>query len=143
MWFRVRARVASILDVPAKEDRVSRYFDICLIVLIVVNVIAVILESVDSLQARWSDGFQAIERVSLVIFSIEYVLRVWSIVDNRWRAEYQHALWGRLRMRWRCCHVPGSVQVMRVAGQWQSVVVVAGHSVCTGYGSLITSKRSG
>lgn len=97
MWFLVRARVASILDVPEKGDRVSRYFDICLIALIVVNVVAVTLESVDSLQARWSDVFHAIESVSLVLFSIEYLLRVWSIVDNRWRSEYRHPLWGRLR----------------------------------------------
>ena len=61
------------------------------------NVVAVILESVDRLQARWGDVFRTIETVSLVIFSIEYVLCVWSIIDNRWRREYRHPVWGRLR----------------------------------------------
>ena len=97
MWLRVRARTASILDVPEQGDRVSRYFDYCLIALIVVNVVAVILESVNTLHARWGDTFRAIETVSLVIFSLEYVARVWSIVDNRWRSEYRHPVWGRLR----------------------------------------------
>ena len=97
MWFRVRARTASILDVPEHGDTVSRYFDVFLIILIVVNVVAVILESVGSLRARWADAFYTIETVSLVIFSLEYVLRVWSIVDNRWRPEYAHPVWGRLR----------------------------------------------
>ena len=97
MWFRVRARTATILDVPEPGDRVSWFVGICLIALIVVNVVAVILESVDRLQARWGDVFRTIETVSLVIFSIEYVLRVWSIIDNRWRREYRHPVWGRLR----------------------------------------------
>ena len=97
MWYRVRARTASILDVPAPNDSVSRYFDFFLIALIVVNVVAVILESVDSLHTRWATTFHAVETVSLVIFSFEYVFRVWSIVDNRWRAEYHHPLLGRLR----------------------------------------------
>lgn len=97
MWYRVRARTASILDVPEHGDTVSKYFDLFLIALIVVNVVAVILESVSVLQQRWTDVFYFIEISSLVIFSLEYVFRVWSIIDNKWRPEYAHPLWGRLR----------------------------------------------
>lgn len=97
MLNRLRARTASILDVPETGDTLSRVFDVCLIALILVNVVAVVLESVDALQAKWATTFYVIETASLAIFSLEYGLRVWSIVDNRWRPEYRHPLWGRLR----------------------------------------------
>ncbi|MCB1755953.1 MAG: ion transporter [Gammaproteobacteria bacterium] len=93
----VRARTAAILDVSINGDRVSRIVDYFLICLIIVNVVAVILESVEEIHARWAYTFYLIERVSLLIFSIEYVLRVWSIVDNSYRPKYAHRLWGRLK----------------------------------------------
>jgi voltage-gated potassium channel len=76
---------------------VSRFFDTFLIVLIVVNVVAIILESVAALQARWGAAFEWLETVSVMIFTVEYLLRVWSIVDNRWQPQYQAPLRGRLR----------------------------------------------
>jgi voltage-gated potassium channel len=97
MWYLWRARTAVILDVPEPGDRVSRYFDLFLIALIVVNVGAVILESVGELRVQWGGVFFLIETVSLVIFSLEYLARVWSIVDNKWREEYRDPVWGRLR----------------------------------------------
>ncbi len=119
MWLRVRARTASILDVPEQGDRVSRYFDYGLIALIVVNVVAVILESVNALHARWGDTFRTIETVSLVIFSLEYMARVWSIVDNRWRSEYQHPVWGRLRFMRSPMAI---VDLLAVAPFWLSMI---------------------
>lgn len=97
MWYRVRRRAATILDVSDPNDRTSRIFDSFLIALILINVIAVILESVVSLHVRFGTTFAVIENVSLVVFTVEYLLRIWSIVDNKWRAEYRHPLWGRLR----------------------------------------------
>jgi voltage-gated potassium channel len=97
MWYRVRARTASILDAAEADDPLSKKFGIFLIALIVVNVVAVVLESVAVLRIRWAGVFSTIEIVSLVVFSVEYVLRVWSIVDNRWHQEYHRPLLGRLR----------------------------------------------
>lgn len=97
MWYRVRARTASILDAADADDPLSRKFGIFLIVLIVINVVAVVLESVAALRLRWGGVFAAIESVSLVVFSIEYLLRVWSIVDNRWHQQYHRPFLGRLR----------------------------------------------
>ncbi len=97
LWYRVRARTASLLDVPGPDDTASRLIDIGIMALILVNVAAVILGSVRSLQTSYATVFVVIEWVSVVIFTLEYLLRVWSIVDNRWRREYAHPLWGRLR----------------------------------------------
>jgi voltage-gated potassium channel len=97
MWQRIRRRTASILDVSEPDDRISRSFDYFIIALILLNFLAVILESVRSVRMVWGTEFRVFEIFSVVVFTVEYVLRVWSIVDNRWRSEYRHGLWGRLR----------------------------------------------
>ena len=96
-WLRMRKRVSELLDVPESGDRASQFADLFIISLIVVNVTAMTLETVEALQLRWHFAFRALEQVSLYVFSIEYLLRVWSIVDNKWRNEYRDPLWGRLR----------------------------------------------
>lgn len=119
MWYRWRARTAVILDIPEPGDRVSRYFDLVLIALIVVNVSAVILESVGELRVRWGGVFSLIETASLVIFSLEYLARVWSIVDNKWREEYRDPLWGRLRFMRSPLAV---IDLLAVAPFWLSMI---------------------
>jgi voltage-gated potassium channel len=97
MWLRLRARTATVLDIAAPGDAVSRVFDQALIALILVNVLAVILESVPALRQQWGHVFRAFEYFSVAIFTVEYLARIWSIVDNRWRQEYAHPVRGRLR----------------------------------------------
>ncbi len=41
-----------------------------------------ILETVDSLRARHAAAFAAFELVSVVVFSVEYLLRLWSCTDH-------------------------------------------------------------
>jgi voltage-gated potassium channel len=89
--------VATILDAMDSDDPLARTFGVLLITLIVINIVAVVLESVAVLRLRWSGVFSTIETVSLVVFTIEYLLRVWSIVDNRWHTAYRRPFWGRLR----------------------------------------------
>jgi voltage-gated potassium channel len=62
--------------------------------LIVANTLAVILETVDSFYAKYQMAFEYFELFSVVIFTIEYILRVWSITESE---NYQSAITGRLR----------------------------------------------
>jgi voltage-gated potassium channel len=96
-WYRWRARCASILDVPEPGDTLSRLFDYFLIALILANFVAVVLESIDGVQAAYGYELRLFEVASVLVFTAEYLLRVWSIVDNRWRSEYRHPVRGRLR----------------------------------------------
>ena len=56
----------------------SKLFDILLIALIIVNVAAMMLETVPGLPALWQHELHIIEVVSVLIFTIEYILRVYS-----------------------------------------------------------------
>ena len=73
-----KRRIYEILEKSQVGDRHSFFCDIFLTVLIVVNLIAVCLETIDSLSAAYKPIFDAIELFSVSIFSIEYGLRIWS-----------------------------------------------------------------
>ena len=72
-------RLYQLLEKAEDGDRASRLVDICLSVLVFVNVIAVSLETVDSLHAAYAELFWWIETVSVTLFAIEYGMRVWSV----------------------------------------------------------------
>ena len=93
----LRKRVAEILLVSDKHDRWSRRADVALMGLITLNVIAVVLESMDSLDAVWHAQFAAFDAFSVIVFSVEYVLRVWSAADNPWKKDEYQGVRGRLR----------------------------------------------
>jgi voltage-gated potassium channel len=71
-------RVFEIVEKGQSNDPVSRFCDLFLFVLIVINLVAVCLETVDALYAQYRGVFIAVELVSVVIFSIEYGARIWS-----------------------------------------------------------------
>jgi voltage-gated potassium channel len=92
----LRHRLADLFDDDAPRTLTVRLFNAALAVLIIVNVTAVILESVDWLRVRYPFTFVTIERVATAIFAAEYVLRVWTSVDYRC-GRFRDPLWGRLR----------------------------------------------
>lgn len=70
-----KKRIAHI--VFDSNDRESRLFDIVLLILIFASVIVAILDSVQSLRAEYGNLFYYLELAFTVLFTIEYILRVW------------------------------------------------------------------
>lgn len=71
-------RIAEILNKGRFGDRVSTRVDLLLSLLILANLIAVCLESVDSIAAVYGAQLLAFEMISVSIFAAEYALRLWS-----------------------------------------------------------------
>jgi len=94
---RARQRTADILFSRDREDPWTQRFDVVLILMVALNVVAVILESVATIRADWGAYLHAFEMLSVVIFSVEYVLRIWSAVDNPWETKFRSPTRGRLR----------------------------------------------
>jgi voltage-gated potassium channel len=89
-----RHRTWEVLEAARPGDRPSRAFDVGILLLIGVNVVAVILETVPGIETRFGGAFLWFERVSVAVFSVEYLARIWSApADPR----YTGALRGRLR----------------------------------------------
>lgn len=69
----------------------GRAFDIALILCILVSVLAVLLDSVAGIHERYGDLLYKVEWSFTILFTIEYVLRLWCI-QNTWR--YTRSFYG-------------------------------------------------
>lgn len=72
----------------------ARAFNIGLTSLILLNVLALMLETMPSLYLEWRVYFHAFELFSVTLFITEYLLRIWVANLN---AAYQQPIVGRLR----------------------------------------------
>lgn len=88
----MRVRLYEILFVG--NDRISRIVRLSLLILILANVAAVVMESVESLATQYRDVWTTFERISIVLFTLEYVARLWTCTVSQ---EYRGAFVGRLR----------------------------------------------
>lgn len=90
----VRKRVWEILEIAGPGDKASRVFDVFILTIIFLNVLAVILGTVEFLGDRYGMFFQWFEVFSVAVFTVEYAGRVWSSPEGRTMA---NPFSGRLR----------------------------------------------
>lgn len=77
---KLRQHVADILD-DDSTYWLSRLINFVIIATIIITVLAIILESEPSLHPKYTALFTRIENISLFIFCIEYICRVWAAPD--------------------------------------------------------------
>lgn len=77
-----RKTVFRVLETAQDDDTASRVIDIALIVLISASVIAVILESLPGIEEKYGQALGWFEAVTVIAFSLEYLLRLWSSVER-------------------------------------------------------------
>lgn len=93
-----KKRIWEIVEVAKPGDRASRTFDVAILTLISLNVLACILGTVQSIQERWNSFLNVFEIISVVIFTLEYSARFWSCTaDYRFRDNIR----GRIRHAFR------------------------------------------
>ncbi len=77
-----RRRVYLVLEQGSVGNGVSILVDRLLVALILINLIAVAFESVPAFAVRYALLFETIEYFSLVVFTVEYGLRLWCAVEH-------------------------------------------------------------
>jgi len=77
-----RHRIYLALEQGPVGNAAGRVADRLLVLLILVNLVAVAIESVPEINARYATLFALIEIFSLVVFSVEYGLRLWTAVEH-------------------------------------------------------------
>ncbi len=86
-------RIHLLLEGTWHENRWGRALNVSLIVLIALNVLSVLLESIESLALRHGAAFQMFEIFSVFVFTVEYGLRLWTCTeDPRWRGARPRAI---------------------------------------------------
>src|SRR6188768_3603995 len=89
-----KKKVYSLLHPEIGDTKLDKVINAFLIFLIASNIVAVILETVPRIYHGRETFFHYFDLVSVIIFSIEYVLRVWSAnLEGR----YKHRIHGRLK----------------------------------------------
>lgn len=84
-----KKRIFDIIQIGKKDDLTSRAFDIFIVLTILTNIAVLFLETFDELNA-YAPLFKTVESVTVVIFCVEYLLRIWTV-------EYLYPGRGRLK----------------------------------------------
>ena len=94
MYHATKKKIYSLLHPEIGDTKLDKVINAFLIFLIASNIVAVILETVPHIFLRYETFFHYFDLVSVIIFTIEYVLRVWTAnLEGR----YKHHVHGRLR----------------------------------------------
>ena len=94
MYHKTKHRVHTLLHPELGNTHWDRALNAFIILLILLNVIAVMLETIPSIYLPNKAFFYYFDIISVAIFSIEYILRVWSCVHEE---KYSHPVYGRLK----------------------------------------------
>ncbi|MGA9602577.1 MAG: ion transporter [Methyloceanibacter sp.] len=97
-WRGWRREVNDLLEVGGDAHPAGRLVNAFIIILIILNAIAFAADTVPALAERYAVEFEVFNVFSVIVFTIEYVLRVWSSVEipmlsrlPRWQARLRFA----------------------------------------------------
>jgi voltage-gated potassium channel Kch len=80
---------------PSKHGgRLHQFFDTFIVGCVLVSVLGVVLESVEGIHYHLSVEFVVLDTISVAIFALEYLLRIFSCVED---PRFRRALAGRMR----------------------------------------------
>jgi voltage-gated potassium channel len=115
----LRRRVYHVLEQGPVGDRISTVVDRFLVVLILINLIAVALESMPRYEAQYGAIFAVIEFFSLAVFTVEYALRIWSAVEH---GPHQHLSTAHARLKY-ALSPAGIVDLIAVLPFWFAMIL--------------------
>jgi voltage-gated potassium channel len=73
-----KKRIFEIISKAEEGDKASKVFDGLIMALIILSILSIVLESFQSLSTRFHSIFRGFEIVTVVVFTIEYILRIWT-----------------------------------------------------------------
>ena len=91
---KIRRRIFEIVSSNQLQDKASQAFDLFIVTFIIANVVAVILESVESLRIAHAVFFTDFEKIAVAIFTTEYFIRLWVCVEDE---RYSSQFFGRVK----------------------------------------------
>ena len=79
----LRHRLFLILEFQSHKDKKTAWvFSWVLTLMVLSSVLAVILESVPAIEALYGESLAIFDAISVVFFSVEYLLRIWTAADR-------------------------------------------------------------
>ena len=94
----LRQRLFLILELKGHKDKKAAWlFSWVLTLMVLSNVVAVILESVPAIHAQYGTVLAVFDTVSVLFFSVEYLLRIWTAAEKNKHVQHTAA---RRRLRY-------------------------------------------
>ena len=89
-----RRRLYITLD-PSERGGISeQIFEFFLVVIIILNIVTITIDSVGDIDREYGAHFRSFENFSLIFFTLEYIARIYSIVE---KPKYSDPIKGRLK----------------------------------------------
>jgi voltage-gated potassium channel len=94
MFGRLKRLIFEVLETPEQERPIEKYVNYFIITLVLLNVVALILETEQGLYDSYEQLFFAFDMFSAAVFTAEYGARLWACTEN---PKYAAPVIGRLR----------------------------------------------
>jgi voltage-gated potassium channel len=80
----LRHRLFLILELKSHKDKKTAWlFSWVLTLVVLLNIVAVVLESVPSIEQHYGQGLALFDAFSVLFFSVEYLLRIWTAAEMK------------------------------------------------------------
>ncbi len=120
-WRALRHRLYEILEHGPVGDQTGRVVSRLIVLLIVINLVAITLQTVPEFETSYAAWFLGIELLSLVVFTFEYGLRMWVAVEH---APYLHSDGWKARLKYATSPI-GVIDLFAVLPFWLAFVLPA------------------
>ena len=120
-WRALRHRLYEILEHGRVGDQMGRVVSRLIVLLIVINLVAITLQTVPEFETWYAAWFLGIELLSLVVFTFEYGLRMWVAVEH---APYLHSDGWKARLKYATSPI-GVIDLFAVLPFWLAFVLPA------------------
>jgi voltage-gated potassium channel len=114
-----RRRIYEVMEEGAVGDPVGSLLNKVIVTLILVNLAVVVLQSEPELDSEFGFWFDLIEFVSLVVFTVEYALRLWVAVEH---PPHRHLSAASARLKF-ALSAQGIVDLLAVLPFWFTLVL--------------------
>ncbi|MFY0626037.1 MAG: ion transporter [Reichenbachiella sp.] len=92
---KIKKKILTVIEKAEKTDGLSRSFDLFIMALILINVVVIMMDTVVEYHNQYEELFDFIEIFSVAVFSIEYLIRIWTCTLI---PKYSHHwFWGRVK----------------------------------------------
>lgn len=89
----LKRKIYETIEFTGEPFSPNWFFDLYIILIVILNAIAIMMESVKPIQEQFFQFLFWIEISTVILFTIEYLVRLWCITEN---AKFLHPIRGRL-----------------------------------------------
>ena len=73
-----RKRIYEVIEKGSENDKISNFFDITILILVILSILQIVLESHADIQSKYGNYFRIFEFFTVVLFTVEYLMRIYT-----------------------------------------------------------------